>query len=102
MIDEPFLTYPLLLLLAALCSLDRLGGGTSVGMGNVTCQITSLSIGGRMQGPDGVWEERHDEATTETEATALIQHALAWLPGFDLYELALAELDDDPEASGTY
>jgi hypothetical protein len=40
-------TYSLLLLLAGLCMLDRLGGNKSTGKGKCRCDVTSVEVGGQ-------------------------------------------------------
>ncbi len=45
-VDDDTKTYSLVLLLSALCSLDRLGGNTSMGAGSITCAITRLQVNG--------------------------------------------------------
>lgn len=42
--SRPEFTYSLLLLVAAVMSLERIGGGKSVGLGQVDCTITELKI----------------------------------------------------------
>lgn len=53
-------TYSLLLLLAGLKSLDRLGGSKSSGAGQVECQLTNCEVDGKNTSPDGLIE-RLDE-----------------------------------------
>jgi CRISPR/Cas system CSM-associated protein Csm3 (group 7 of RAMP superfamily) len=50
-------TYSLLLLLAGLCSLERLGGSRSSGAGRLTCELTSLWVNGKEQDPRAWLEE---------------------------------------------
>jgi len=44
--DKPA-TYSLLLLLAGLKSLDRIGGNKSTGAGQIACTITDLAVNGQ-------------------------------------------------------
>jgi hypothetical protein len=50
-------TYGLLLLVAGLRSLARLGANRSNGAGKVTCEIISLRVNGKEQDPRGWLEE---------------------------------------------
>ena len=68
-IDKPE-TYSLVLLIAALCSLEKIGGNKSVGAGRVSCSITQLRV--------------NDEPRAAEEYLEL-------LPDFELYELVEAE-----------
>ncbi len=47
-------TYSLLLLLAGLKSLDRLGGSKSSGAGQVVCQLTDCKVDGQVTAPDNL------------------------------------------------
>jgi len=55
--DDSRGTYASLLLLAGLCSLDRLGGNKSTGAGQFTWEILKLQINGEMQQRD-TWLEK--------------------------------------------
>jgi len=44
LVSQPNITYSLLLLVAALMSLDRLGGNKSTGLGRVDCTITDMKV----------------------------------------------------------
>jgi CRISPR/Cas system CSM-associated protein Csm3 (group 7 of RAMP superfamily) len=59
--DEPFGTYSLLLLLAGLCSLKRLGGKKSAGGGWCDCKVMDLMINGVEQEDPADWLTRLDE-----------------------------------------
>jgi CRISPR/Cas system CSM-associated protein Csm3 (group 7 of RAMP superfamily) len=100
LVDKPSLSYALLLFLATLCSLDRVGGGTSAGMGQVICHVTLLSIDGHRQQQDAPSREQRDTDPSDAQNTDLLQPYLEWLPGFEFYALALEELDNPPEAAG--
>jgi len=51
LISKPNVTYSLLLLIAALMSLDRLGGGKSAGIGRANCTITALKVDSSIMDP---------------------------------------------------
>lgn len=55
--DDSGGTYALLLLLAGLCSLDRLGGNKSIGAGQFSCEILMLQINKETQQLD-TWLEK--------------------------------------------
>jgi CRISPR/Cas system CSM-associated protein Csm3 (group 7 of RAMP superfamily) len=65
-------TYSLILLLAALRSLEQIGGNKSTGAGRVTCAITGLAVDG-------------------TDQTQAVDDYLALLPEFEYYSLAEEE-----------
>jgi CRISPR/Cas system CSM-associated protein Csm3 (group 7 of RAMP superfamily) len=65
-------TYSLILLLAALCSLEQIGGNKSTGAGRITCAITGLAV----------------DSTDQTQA---VDDYLALLPEFEYYSLAEEE-----------
>lgn len=52
--SNPAHSYELALLLAALHSLERLGGNTSVGAGQVWCEIVALQLDGVSQTPEAI------------------------------------------------
>lgn len=80
-IDDATTSYSLVLLLAALCSLDRIGGGKSTGFGHVVCHITHLSL-------------NNDTPYSGDTATEKVAACLALLPELELY------LEQEKEVSG--
>jgi CRISPR/Cas system CSM-associated protein Csm3 (group 7 of RAMP superfamily) len=71
LIDDDTVTYALLLLLAALGSVEALGGDKSVGVGRVHCEVTHITVNGQAR---------------------QVSDYLALLPEFETY--ALAEEED--------
>jgi CRISPR/Cas system CSM-associated protein Csm3 (group 7 of RAMP superfamily) len=63
--DTP-ITYALLLLLTALSSLDRLGGGKTSGAGCVTCAVTGLVVNGASQNSQELLETLNQFEEYET------------------------------------
>jgi hypothetical protein len=62
-------TYPLILLLAGVHNIQRLGGNKSVGMGECICQITSFSV-------------------NEQERTGNLEEYLGCLEDLEYYQIA--------------
>lgn len=89
LLDDPAITYALVLLLAALSSLDQVGGNKSTGLGKVKCHITELTINSWMPDANGVEQEVKVEKRGN-EAMTVVRQYLDLLPWFELY----AEADE--------
>lgn len=76
-------TYSLILLLSALCSLDRLGRNNSAGAGCTTCVITRLRVNGTTI--VDISPEQHDSISEGIRAY------LDLLPEFEYYQIAEEE-----------